>query len=139
MALTRMALLAIMLVAPQIRGVILRGKSMTLIETLFAEITVRRDKFSAMCREDSAHEGSREGHAVCGEIDGLYRAMAVTPALTLAAWRVKNAALKDRCCVLHDDEGHDALELTDEIPALLAASLLDDIAAILKDDLALAD
>jgi hypothetical protein len=105
---------------------------MTLIETLFAEIVALRDKFCAMCREDSDHEGSAEGFAICGEIDGLLRATALTPARTLAAWRVKYAVLLDRC---GETNGRlSAVELTDEIPAKLAASLLADIAAILKDD-----
>jgi hypothetical protein len=107
---------------------------MTLIETLFAEIIALREKYSAMCEEDSYHESSPEGFAISGEIDGLLRAVTLTPALTLADCRVKNAVLRDRCGEVSGRLS--AVELTDQIP--LAASLLDDINAILKDEFALA-
>jgi hypothetical protein len=89
-----------------------------------------------MCEEDSGHESSPEGFAIAGEIDGLLRAVTLTPAVTLADCRVKDAVLRDRC---GDVDGKlSAVELTDDIPAMLAASLLDDIHAILKDEPALA-
>jgi hypothetical protein len=62
-------------------------------------------------------------------MDGLCRALGLTPALTFADWHVKEAVLRKRCYVA-DDEGHSAVERSDEIPAMLAASLLNDIAAL---------
>ena len=102
------------------------------LAVLFAAVLERRNTYSAMCTENPDHESSVEGFAVCGEIDGLYRAIALTPARTRPDWDVKNASLLD----LHSTSkgGHSAVNMREEIPAMLAASLLDDIAAILKDD-----
>jgi len=110
----------------------------TLIQKLATAIETLGERYSAMCRENYDHTGSTEGFAVMGEQDGLCRALALTPAETWPDWHVKNAVLRQRCCLLAG-EGHSDAELTDEINALLAASLLDDAAALLKgDDLALA-
>jgi hypothetical protein len=108
----------------------------TLIQKLATAIEILGERYSAMCRENSDHEGSTEGFAVVGEQDGVYRALVLTPATTSADWHVKNVAIKNRCACDGDDP-HSAAELTDELNAELAASLLDDAAALLKgDDLA---
>ena len=77
---------------------------------------------------DDDFAGSAQGFEDGGEITGLYRAVALTPALTWADWRVKEAVLRERCGAPM------AIELTDEVNAALAASLLDDAAALLKGD-----
>jgi hypothetical protein len=105
-----------------------------MIQKLAAAIKERGDKSLAMCLENS--ENSDEGEGVCGEQDGLRCALALTPAATFADWYAKEAVLRHLC--VRDGEGHNALFLTDKIPAMLAASLLDDIAALLKHEVAIA-
>jgi len=110
-------------------------KTSSTIQKLAAAIKERGDKFLAMCLENS--ETGDEGEGICGEQDGLRCALALTPASTFADWYAKEAVLRHLCCV-GDGEGHNALSLTEKIPAMLAASLLDDIAALLKHEVAIA-
>jgi hypothetical protein len=104
---------------------------LTQIQKLAAAIKERGDEFVALVGEERAgREISRKGVAVAGEQDGLYRALALTPALTWADFRVKEAVVAEYHTA--DVGGYSAADLRDEIGAMLAASLLDDLHALLK-------
>jgi hypothetical protein len=104
----------------------------TLIQKLATASETIGERFVAMCRENYDHTVSTEGFAVVGEQDGLYRALALTRAKTPADWYVKYGVLRGRCCITDPEGMAGSAELTDEIPAMLAGSLLDDAAALLR-------
>jgi hypothetical protein len=106
---------------------------LSIFTVLRDEIERRRDFHSAMSKRHSNFDSSKGAFFIDGEIDGLLRAMAlVAAARSPADWHLKDVSLQDRCGQ-SAGESHHGGEIMEEVPALLAASLLDDAAAILRE------